>query len=153
MGFNHSQSVQALKMSNNVVSEAVSIIHDQPHLLASSSRAPSEESIAQVASLGIEPELAREALEKCPELERAVKSLSSMSQSPQASEALAAASASAMSFLENFHKKRKAKMEKEKQAFERVSEGLIDNDLTDDHLDVSLAQEEQFLMEYLSLLN
>ncbi|KAG8271985.1 hypothetical protein J6590_052017 [Homalodisca vitripennis] len=71
----------------------------------------------------------------------------------KSSEALAAASASAMSFLENFHKKRKGKIEKEKQAFERVSEGLIDNDLTDDHLDLNLAQEEQFLMEYLSLLN
>uniref|UniRef100_A0A1B6L3Y2 UBA domain-containing protein n=1 Tax=Graphocephala atropunctata TaxID=36148 RepID=A0A1B6L3Y2_9HEMI len=155
MGFNRSQSVEALKLSNNMIVEAIRIIQEQPHLLPSSSCALSEECVAQVASLGFEPELAREALMKCPELERAVKSLNNLSQSSQgiASEAVAAASASAMSFLEDFHKKRKTKMEEEKRAFERVSEGLLENDLTDDHLDLSLAQEEQFLMEYLSLLN
>lgn len=50
MGFNRSQSIEALKMANNVISEAISIIQDTPHLLQSSE---TEDLIAKVRSADV----------------------------------------------------------------------------------------------------
>lgn len=61
-------------------------------------------------------------------------------------------SASAISFIEDLLKKCKRKKDKEKKAYKRLSEDLVDNDSTEDHLDTNLDQEEQFLKEYMSLL-
>jgi len=153
MGFDRQQSIEALKMANNVISEAISILQDQPHLLASSSRTVSDDLVAQVASLGVPPEMARQALMKVPELEEAIQAMNNLSSVAGSSAAQTAASDTVTKLLAKFRNKRKKQEKEEHQAFERVSEDLIDSDLTNDHLDLDLAQEEQFLIEYLSLLN
>lgn len=43
--------------------------------------------------------------------------------------------------------------EEEIQAYKRVSEDLLDSDLSNNHLDLDLTQEEQFLVQYMSLLD
>lgn len=62
-------------------------------------------------------------------------------------------SASAISLIEELSRKRKRQIEEGKKAFERFSEDLVNNDMTEDHLDLNLEEEKVFLMEYMSLLN
>ncbi|XP_054260739.1 NEDD8 ultimate buster 1-like isoform X2 [Macrosteles quadrilineatus] len=153
MGFDRRRSISALKLANNVLSAAIDILQYQPHLLPSCSTTVPEELVAQVVSLGVPADKAREALLKMPQLEEAIRKLNSLIRGEGTNEALAEANSSIEKILGEFWSKRKRKQEEEQQAFDRVSEDLIGNDLTDDHLNLSLAEEEQFLIEYLSLLN
>lgn len=69
------------------------------------------------------------------------------------SEFVAAAQASALSLIQQMSLEHKKRSEEEVQAYKRVSEDLLDRDLSTNHLDLDLTQEEQFLVQYMSLLD
>lgn len=69
------------------------------------------------------------------------------------SEFLAAAQASALGLIQQMSLEQRKRSEEEVQAYKRVSEDLLDSDLSNNHLDLDLAQEEQFLVQYMSLLD
>lgn len=69
------------------------------------------------------------------------------------SEFLAAAQASALGLIQQMSLEQRKRSEEEVQAYKRVSEDLLDSDLSNNHLDLDLTQEEQFLVQYMSLLD
>jgi len=164
MGYQRAESIEALKLSNNNISNAVSIIQEQPHLL------PSGNVVRVMSMLSVDQETAKKLLQELPPLEIMLNATSNVNleniiqllrghlASPGAgtsntnsSPVSPATLTSAIKNFQDLYKKRKTQDHKELKALARISEDL-DTDLAEDHLDLNLAQEEKFLAEYLSLL-
>lgn len=143
MGYSHHMAAAALKHTNNIISDAVQIIQDRPDLLeAAVEPVVSSELINQVIGMGFDQHMAKIALKKHKgDIENAVEEL-------VMSGGIIEAENLGDSDEENDEKEKQRK--KEKKAFDRLSEGLATD--AEDYLDLTLIQEEQFLNEYLSLL-
>jgi len=145
MGFTERVAATALRQANNSLNAAVQLLQEEPELiqLAAEERRnqldgePSDEMIASVVSLGYEPDMARTALKNEGSVEGAV-------------EALVEGGGVVMEHKEP--KRRKTQTEKDdKEAYGRIKEGL--SEFEEDHLDLDLVVENEYLQKYLALLN
>lgn len=169
MGFSGGAAAEALRQANNDVSQALEVLEKHPELLSLPDPGKkdvviTDEMLAQVYSLGFDPEMAREALKKHGgNIQRAIDDLirhggvithksSTESSSERSSESSSGSDNSPESAgpsgLSKEEEKKRRKQEKE------VLKDLV-SDLPEDeedYLDLTLHEEEQFLKEYKSLI-
>ncbi|KAK3932435.1 NEDD8 ultimate buster 1 [Frankliniella fusca] len=162
MGYDRFLVISALKHSNNNMTQAVHLLQEQPHLLDVEKKSVhvSAEDITQIAAMGFDADIARLALRKhhgC--IEDAVSDLLNNGgiiavdpdklppeEDPSASNASSGQSSDERESDYESEKKRIKQME---AAYE------LENDIPteeDDHLCITLEEEEMFLQEYKTLL-
>jgi len=147
MGFTERVAATALRQANNGLNAAVQLLQEEPELiqLATEERynqvndEPSDEMIASVVSLGYEPDMARIALKNEGFVEGAVEALikgCGMVKDQQKSPS---------------EKRRRTQDEKDdREAYSRIKEGI--SEFEEDHLDLDLVEENEYLGKYLALL-
>ncbi|CAH1183807.1 unnamed protein product [Ceutorhynchus assimilis] len=153
MGYNKEIARIALKMSNNVISDSIQYIQENPtpgpsHSRSLEFRSLIEDLIPQLVEAGFDPRMAKIALQKHQgDIVRSAEEL-------LANNGVVLGDLSQFDVhvesVEEIRKKRKEEKEKKEKAFERLKDDIPMVD--DDHLDINLVQEEMFLNEYLSLL-
>ena len=133
-------------LANNSLNTAVQMLQEEPDLIAmaaeersDSFEEPSDEMIASVVAMGFSPDMARLALKNEGSLEAAVDKLMEGGGVVEALEE------------EGREGKRRRRDEKDEAAYNRIKEGITEND--EDHLDLDLVEEGELLQQYLSLLN
>lgn len=145
MGYSERNARLALQQTNNNLSLALEIIQEKQHLLNFSDADAdtdadaniSEESLAQMMSLGFDLEQSREALQKFFNVEEAYSYL------------VGNKSSSSESCSDNANSV--DRKEQERQAVGRLAEDIPQYE--EDHLDLTLEEEESFLKEYLALMD
>ncbi|CAH0561061.1 unnamed protein product [Brassicogethes aeneus] len=149
MGYNREIARRALQRCNNIISDSVQYIQENP--LPGPSETKSQEFLAYIEELmpelveaGFDPRMARLSLQNhCGDIMKAAEELiSNNGVVPGDISALNMAVAS----IEEIQRKQAEK----KEAFKRLKEDIEMVD--DDHLDLTLVREETFLKQYLSLL-
>ncbi|KAJ1529541.1 hypothetical protein ONE63_006313 [Megalurothrips usitatus] len=167
MGFDRHLVISALKHSNNNMTQAVHLLQEQPHLLDRKKMCVqiTSEDIAQIAAMGFDVDVARLALRKHNgNIEEAVSDLASNGGlitvapdqlNPEEVEGDQSTSATSSQFQEEDEEMSLTRdQELEQQQMEAAME--LENDITEvenDHLCITLEEEETFLNEYKSLLN
>ncbi|KAH1021119.1 hypothetical protein HUJ04_010676 [Dendroctonus ponderosae] len=152
MGYNKEAGRVALKMCNNIISDSVQYIVDNPApgSCQSASRELNdliEDLVSQLMDAGFDPRMAKLALQKHNgDIAGATEEL--LENDGIVSGDLSSLDISQES-IESIKRRKKEEKEKE-QAWERLKDDISIVD--DDHLDMNLAQEEMFLKQYLSLL-
>ncbi|XP_072397849.1 NEDD8 ultimate buster 1-like isoform X2 [Diabrotica undecimpunctata] len=152
MGYNKEAARVALKNTNNIISDSIQYIQENP--LPGSSNSKSTEMMSfvddltkQLEEAGFDPRMAKLALSKhSGDIQKAAEELIANDGIIQGdlSNRFGAES------LDNIKKRRQEDKEKN-EAFQRLKEDI--DIVDDDYLDINLVQEEIFLKEYLSLLN
>ncbi|CAC5368288.1 unnamed protein product [Mytilus coruscus] len=166
MGFGGGAAAEALRQTNNDVSQALEVLEKHPEFLSlpdpeHKDITITDEMLAQVYSLGFDPEMAREALKlhagsiqkAIDELIRsggiiATSSRSSSEGSSDSSSADSSPEAGPSNINKNEEKKRK---KEEKEVLQDFMSDLPEDE--EDYLDLTLTEEEQFLKEYKSLVD
>ena len=146
MGYTSKVAGAALRQANNSLNTAVQMLQEEPDLIAmaaeertDSFEEPSDEMIASVVAMGFSPDMARLALKNEGSLEAAVDKLMEGGGVVEALEE------------KGREGKRRRRDEKDEAAYNRIKEGITEND--EDHLDLDLVEEGELLQQYLSLLN
>ncbi|XP_059062382.1 NEDD8 ultimate buster 1 [Achroia grisella] len=169
MGYSRRLASRALRASNNHAAEAVRLIQEQPEQLADSEDSseetgptsseaslvePDNKLIAELETMGYDVEQARAALRMTNnDVDQAVDVL--VAGGGRVSDVAAntakpsTSAATSSKKKEKTHRKNKRKEECE-LALKRLSSAIRTEE--DDHLDTSLAEEEEFLAQYKSLL-
>jgi len=167
MGFAKQLILASLRQTDNNMVQAINMIETEPELLINSVEDQKEEShvttpitdemVAQVTALGFNPQLVMSALRSSKgSIERAVQML--VSGDPTLSPDESFSSSSSVSSDEGPSNARKRKMEmseEDRHALEDLVDdldGLDSEDKIDDHLDLTLEDEIEFLTKYKSLL-
>ncbi|KAM3956339.1 LOW QUALITY PROTEIN: NEDD8 ultimate buster 1 [Aphomia sociella] len=168
MGYTKHLATVALRNSNNHVAEAVRLIQEQPELLAENEDStgetettnsedslvePDKKLIAELQAMGYDPEEAKTALRVTHNsIDKAVDLLVAGGGHVDGSAANPAnPSTSAAPHSSKKQKKHKSKRKEEcEMALKRLSSAIRTEE--DDHLDTSLVEEEEFLVQYKSLL-
>lgn len=133
MGFPPMKVQNALKQTNNNASLAVDVLQqNQDFLNFSDASNVSEENVAQLVSLGFEVDAARNALERNSNIENAISNLIKEMSSPSTSSLT------------------KEQENQAREAVDRLAEDI--SEYEEDHLDLTLEEEESFLREYLILI-
>jgi len=152
MGFTEKVSCAALKQSNNSLNLAVQLLQEQPDLIELAAREDSEgvneEDLAKLISIGYTPEMAKIALEREEgNLEDAANLLAAnqgelVNLDIQADEA----------GRKGKRRRKDDKAEKaDKEAYTRIKEGISKEE--ENHLDLDLKIEKEYLEKYLQLVN
>uniref|UniRef100_T1IP99 UBA domain-containing protein n=1 Tax=Strigamia maritima TaxID=126957 RepID=T1IP99_STRMM len=137
MGYSAIAAREGLKQANNNLNMAIELLHNNPNMMSlrefagPSSYCNSDATVAQVASLGYDGTLSRQALQLCNgNIECAVAMLAQTRSQPdqRSSEELA----------------------REQEAYERIRKDVPDDE--EAHLDLTLEDEMNFLAEYKVLL-
>ncbi|KAJ8728497.1 hypothetical protein PYW07_006193 [Mythimna separata] len=167
MGYTRRLAATALRNSNNHVAEAVRLIQEQPELLADSDQSSDEAStissdesliipdnklVAELEAMGYDPEEARTALRLSRNhISGAVDRLVAGGGTVQLNDDPDDPSTSAGVASKKSKKHKKDKRRKERElALRRLNAAIRTEE--DDYLDTSLAEEEEFLAQYKSLL-
>jgi len=149
MGFTESVAAAALSQADNSLNKAVQLLQEEPDLVAiaaeermskarlESLAEPSEEMVAQVVSLGYDPEMARIALKNEGSVEGAVDRL--------------VEGGGTVIDSEISRKRRRSKEKQEdQQAYQRIKESVSENE--EDYLDLDLVEEGEYLEKYMALI-
>ncbi|EFX82641.1 hypothetical protein DAPPUDRAFT_223703 [Daphnia pulex] len=151
MGFERSRAAEGLKQTNNDINRTLEFLQNDFDSFGTDDASRgyfSEESLAQVISMGFSVEKAKEMLEKHNgDVERAVEELASNLGRPD-DQPVAGTS-------RDFEKveatrKRKEETKKEKAAYKRLAKDIPRTE--EDHLDTGLELESEYLHKYLSFL-
>ncbi|XP_028146544.1 NEDD8 ultimate buster 1 [Diabrotica virgifera virgifera] len=152
MGYSKETARVALKNTNNIISDSIQYIQENP--LPGSSSSKSTEMLSfvddltkQLEEAGFDPRMAKLALSK------------HSGDIMKAAEELIANDGIILGDLSNYFgaesldniKKRRQDDKEKNEAFQRLKEDI--DIVDDDYLDINLVQEEVFLKQYLSLLN
>merc|ERR1719154_438133 len=143
MGYSEKVGIAALKQANNALNLAVQLLQEEPELIqlaADETEKVNDEDVAKIVSLGYSAIVARKALEREGDIEAAVEYLFENKGEINETE-------------EERAKKRRRKEEKEEDSasYERMR-GAISKD-EEQHLDVDLKLEKEFLEQYSKLMN
>ncbi|XP_060530872.1 NEDD8 ultimate buster 1-like [Cylas formicarius] len=153
MGYNKEVARRALQKSNNIISDSIQFIQDNPQAGTSDSKSTEfmsliDDLVSQLVEAGFDPRMAKIALQKHDG--DVLKSAEEL----LANDGLVAGDLTEFNIrsesIEEIKQKKIAEELKE-QAFNRLKEDISITD--DDHLDFNLVQEELFLKQYLSLLD
>lgn len=147
MGFDRSRAAEGLRQTNNDISRTLEFLQSESESYRSqaSNGGYSEESLAQVVSMGFSVERAKEMLEKHNgDVELAVEDLASNLGRPD-DQAVASSSS------EEASRKQKEATKREKEAYKRLAKDIPRSE--EDHLDSGLELEAEYLHKYLSFLN
>merc|ERR1719154_199508 len=155
MGFTEKVAAAALRQASNSLNTAVQLLQEEPDLIALAADErergkgmvgrPSDEMVASVVAMGFEADMAKVALinEGC--VESAVEKLMEgggvvepMDDNDDEEE------------LTEKPGKRRKKLEEDEEAYNRIKEGIAEND--EDHLDLDMVEEGQLLQQYMGLL-
>ncbi|XP_026273356.1 NEDD8 ultimate buster 1-like [Frankliniella occidentalis] len=166
MGYNRYLAISALKHSNNNMTQAVHLLQEQPHLLdAEKPSVPvTAENITQIAAMGFDIDIARLALRKHNgSIEDAVSDLVTNGgiitvnpdkllpeEDSNSSSSNSDSSAQTSTANDNEFESERKRMKQMEAAYE------LENDISteqNDHLCITLEEEETFLQEYKTLLN
>lgn len=165
MGFGAGAAAEALRQANNDVSQALEVLEKHPEFLSlpdpeHKKVTITDEMLAQVYSLGFEPEMAREALQKfsgsiqkaIDELIRngGVVSTSSGSSSESSSSSTGSSPEAGPSNIQEKEEEKKRKKE-ENEVLQDLMSDLPEDE--EDYLDLALTEEAEFLKEYKTLLD
>ncbi|VDI18110.1 Hypothetical predicted protein [Mytilus galloprovincialis] len=163
MGFGGGAAAEALRQANNDVGQALEVLEKHPEFLSlpdpeHKDITITDEMLAQVYSLGFDPEMAREALKlHAGSIQKAIDELirsggilarSSSEGSSDGSSADSSPEAGPSNINKTEEKKRK---KEEKEALQDFMSDLPEDE--EDYLDLTLTEEEQFLKEYKSLVD
>ncbi|XP_063904141.1 NEDD8 ultimate buster 1-like [Zophobas morio] len=150
MGYNKEAARVALKHCNNVISDSVQYIQEHPQPGPSQSRsieflALINDLVPELQAAGFDPTMSKLALHKHGgDIMKAAEDLLANNGT------VVDADMSLLNDIEKVVKKEEENREKKDEAFQRIAGDLSMVD--DDHLDLTLSQEENFLNQYLSLL-
>ncbi|CAH1248996.1 NUB1 [Branchiostoma lanceolatum] len=170
MGFPKGGAVAALQQTNNNIQQAIQVLQDQPELLTLPDPNPgpvsiTDEMLAQLVSLGFDPEMSRRALQSCQGMaQRAIDMLlqsggvlpgvssasGSTSTASSSSTSSSSAPPSSSSSSDASPAKSPEELQKEREAYEELASDLADHE--EDYLDLTLEEESVFLQEYRALL-
>ncbi|GBP42585.1 NEDD8 ultimate buster 1 [Eumeta japonica] len=165
MGFSRRAAVLALRASSDDVAEAARIIHDRPEMMAESSGSSLETSASEESLIEPDEKLVTELIAMGYEARQVLAALRhAYNDAEAATEMLlsgkipedATEDPSTSSKCTSCKDKKQVRMEKQQrkkareQALHRLSSAIRTDE--DDHYDTSLQQEEQFLVQYKSLL-
>ncbi|XP_023329738.1 NEDD8 ultimate buster 1 isoform X2 [Eurytemora carolleeae] len=141
MGFTDKVSAAALRQSNNSLNLAVQLLQEEPELihLAAKEDKVNDEDLARLVSLGYSPEMASIALDNEGGVEEAAEAL-------MAGEGIVTPQEG-----ERKGKRKRKEEQEDKEAYERIKEGVARGE--EDHLDIDLKLEKEFLEKYLELVN
>ncbi|KAK5643497.1 hypothetical protein RI129_007342 [Pyrocoelia pectoralis] len=143
MGYNKETARSALKNCNNIISDSVQYIQENPGPSTSISNemlSLIHGLIPELQAAGFDPNMAKQALQKCNgDVTKAVNTLLTNSGIVDGED------------YDEDNSKSKEQKEKLEEAYVRLSEDMSMVD--DEHLDLTLQQEELFLQQYISLLN
>jgi len=156
MGYTEKVAATALRQANNSIGQAVQLLQEQPDLiqLAAEERSGegggedemqvNDEDLASLLSLGYDEKMARRALRNEGNVEAAA-------------EALVAGGGHVEEVSDLYGpnlpegKRRRTQEEKDdRKAYQRISEGI--SDFEEDHLDLDLVEEGEYLERYLAML-
>ncbi|XP_034250174.1 NEDD8 ultimate buster 1-like [Thrips palmi] len=164
MGYDRYLAISALKHSNNHVTQAVHMLQEQPHLLDAKRRCVrvSSEDVVQISALGFDTDIARLALRKHNgNIEAAVADLFNnqgiITVTPDLAEAETDETATASTSAgEGVYDAETVAENDQRDQDEQMEAALeLENDITNvenDHLCITLEEEENFLLEYKTLL-
>jgi len=147
MGFTEKVAAAALRQANNSLGTAVQMLQEEPDLitLAAEERdigagvEPTDEMVASVVAMGFEADMAKVALTNEGSVEGAVEKLMEGGGVVEPVEG-----------LDNERKGKRRRTEKDEVAYNRIKEGITENE--EDHLDIDLVEEGELLQQYLSLM-
>ncbi|XP_047115578.1 NEDD8 ultimate buster 1-like [Schistocerca piceifrons] len=156
MGFARSTAREALRQTNNNLTQSLDLIREKPHLFMT----PSQEDIQQIVSMGFDAKRAKLALKKHQgDVEKAVATLVSSDATVNSSTNNVSDSSDESSNSNNSSSNpstssssQSLQREEELKAYERLSEGISSQE-HDEYLDSTLEQEEAFLRQYKALLS
>jgi len=156
MGFTEKIASAALRQANNSLNLAVQFLQEDPDLIqvavqeseAMDDEDVSEEDLVKLISLGYSPEMAKIALKNEDSVEEAAESLLTNN--------------GKLTLLEETGRKRKRKGKKDKdsedeeeredgEAYARIKDGIAQGE--EDHLDMDLKLEKEFLAKYTEMVN
>ncbi|KAJ8984421.1 hypothetical protein NQ317_012484 [Molorchus minor] len=151
MGFNKEAARLALQKTNNIISDSVEYIQENPLPGPSGTRSKElmsfiEDLIPELEDAGFDPRMAKLALEKhSGDIMKAAEEL-------LMNNGIITGDLSGLISPESIDniKKKKLEYDEKNEAFKRLAEDITLVD--DDYLDINLVQEEMFLQQYLSLL-
>ncbi|XP_053385428.1 NEDD8 ultimate buster 1-like isoform X2 [Mercenaria mercenaria] len=163
MGYPKGASAEALRQANNDLNLALEVLQNHPEFLSLPDPEPkpnvkiTDAMIAQVTSMGFEPEMAQRALAKHKgDVPKAIEELVSSGgdipppapgdQSPSTS----SGSSDSTTSEDSSSEKTPEQLKEEKEAIDRLVSDLPEDE--EDYLDISLDEEKQFLQEYKSLI-
>lgn len=162
MGYQRDLAISALKHSNNHMTQAVHLLQEQPHLLEVKRRCIriSPEDIVQVSALGFDTDVARLALRKHNgNIEAAVADLFNnqgiVTVSPDHLLPEEETDAPTSECEGNYNAETVAENNQKDQDEQMEAVTELENDITNvenDHLCITLEEEENFLLEYKTLL-
>lgn len=148
MGFTDKVAATALRQANNSLNLAVQMLQEEPDLiqLAAEDRPDkkkkkmevTDEMVATVSAMGFEPDMAKRALQQEGDVEAAVQKLM--------------ASGGIIMDMEEMEAENvlKAKKQEDHDAYNRIKDDI--STFEEDHLDLDLQEELEFLHKYLQLL-
>ncbi|CAH1788889.1 unnamed protein product [Owenia fusiformis] len=153
MGFPKGACSEALKQSNNNLDLALQVLEEHPEYLSLPDPpvekiAIPDEMIAQVVSMGFDPQVARTALERfglnvTSALDELIKYGGVLPENLHSPSTRRPHSGSSS-------QKTAEQIQREKEAMERISDDIPDEE--DDYLDLTLEEEKEFLAEYKALV-
>ncbi|XP_018565232.1 NEDD8 ultimate buster 1 isoform X1 [Anoplophora glabripennis] len=151
MGFNKEAARIALQKTNNIISDSIQYIQENPLPGPSGTKSKEllsliEDLIPELESAGFDARMAKLALEKhSGDIMQAAEEL-------LANNGIVSGDLSHLITSESIEniKKKKLELDEKNEAFKRLAEDISIVD--DDYLDIDLVQEEIFLKQYLSLL-
>ncbi|XP_060601636.1 NEDD8 ultimate buster 1-like [Ruditapes philippinarum] len=164
MGYPKGASAEALRQANNDLNLALEVLQNHPEFLSLPDPEPkpnvpiTDGMIAQVTSMGFEPDMAQRALLKhkgdvakaIEELVSCGGNISSPESADQSPSTSSGASGSNPSDEEMSNMKTPEQLREEREAIDRLVSDLPEDE--EDYLDINLEEEKQFLKEYKSLL-
>ncbi|RZC43159.1 NEDD8 ultimate buster 1-like [Asbolus verrucosus] len=149
MGYNKEAARVALRNTNNIISDSIQYIQEHPQPGPSQSRsieflALINDLVPELQAAGFDPTMSKLALHKHGgDIMKAAEDLLT-------NNGIIDGDLSVLNDVDYFDKDKEAKKELKEEAFKRIAGDISMVD--DDHLDLTLAQEEIFLNQYLSLL-
>lgn len=164
MGFGRGASAEALRQANNDVSQALEVLEKHPEFLSLPDPEQKEvtitdEMLAQVFSLGFDPEMAMKALKNCAgSIQKAIDELirnggiiSTSSESSSAGSTESSSDSSPEAGPSNVNDDQKQRKKEEKAVLQDLLSDLPEDE--EDYLDLTLTEETEFLKEYKALVD
>jgi len=139
MGFSKQVAATALRQANNSLNMAVQLLQEEPELIHLAAKNTNDADIATLVSLGYTPEMSAIALENEGSVERAAEALLNNHGIVTAKED------------EDEDAAADEKSDQDKKAYDRIKDGISKGE--EDHLDMDLKIEKEFLGKYLQLLS
>jgi len=139
MGFSEKVSVTALRQANNSLNMAVQLLQEEPELINMAAENNRDAEVATLVSLGYSTEMANIALDNEGNVEAAADTL------------LANNGNVSRKKSEDDDDDESKKCEDDANAYNRIKDGISQD--IEDHLDMDLGMEKEFLEKYLQLLS